>query len=77
EGMLKTGHKIAVYIYQKLLGVRGVFNSRLSYVQRTGNVYKLLISDSDGLNAIRALTSTERFISPAWSPRGTMVAVGS
>lgn len=74
EGMRKTGHKIADYIYQKLLGVRGVFNTRLSYVQRTGNVYKLLISDSDGQNAIPALTSKEPIISPAWSPSGTKVA---
>ncbi|MBI0326192.1 Tol-Pal system beta propeller repeat protein TolB [Burkholderia plantarii] len=74
EGMRKTGHKIADYIYQKLLGVRGVFSTRLSYVTRSGGKYRLLISDSDGENAVPALTSSEPIISPAWSPSGTKVA---
>jgi TolB protein len=70
----KTGHKIADYIYQKLLGTRGVFATRLSYVVRTGGKYQLQISDSDGQNAQAALTSPEPIISPAWSPDGTKVA---
>ncbi|KAF1052970.1 MAG: Protein TolB [Burkholderia gladioli] len=74
EGMRKAGHKIADYIYQKLLGVRGIFNTRLSYVTRVGGKYRLLISDSDGENAVPALTSSEPIISPAWSPSGTKVA---
>jgi peptidoglycan-associated lipoprotein len=69
-----AGHKIADYIYQKLLGVRGVFATRLSYVIKTGNRYQLQISDSDGQNARIALSSTEPIISPAWSPSGTKVA---
>ena len=74
EAMRKAGHKIADYIYQKLLGVRGAFNTRLSYVMKSGNSYRLLISDSDGANAIPALTSREPIISPVWSPSGTKVA---
>ncbi len=46
-----TAHKIADYIYEKLLGERGVFATRLSYVSKVGNRYQLLISDSDGQNA--------------------------
>ncbi|WP_175691434.1 Tol-Pal system beta propeller repeat protein TolB [Burkholderia anthina] len=75
DNSLRTaGHKIADYIYQKLLGVRGVFATRLSYVIKTGNRYQLQISDSDGQNARIALSSTEPIISPAWSPSGTKVA---
>ncbi|MEX3612375.1 MAG: Tol-Pal system beta propeller repeat protein TolB [Burkholderia sp.] len=74
ESMRKTGHKIADFIYQKLMGVRGVFSTRLSYVTRSGGKYRLLISDSDGENAVPALTSSEPIISPAWSPSGTEVA---
>lgn len=75
DGTLRTaGHKIADYIYQKLLGTRGVFATRLSYVIKTGNRYQLQISDSDGQNARIALSSTEPIISPAWSPSGTKVA---
>jgi TolB protein len=69
-----TGHKIADYIYEKLLGERGVFATRLSYVSRVGGRYQLLISDSDGQNAQVALTSNEPIISPSWSPDGGKVA---
>jgi TolB protein len=69
-----TAHKIADYIYEKLLGERGVFATRLSYVSKVGNRYQLLISDSDGQNAQIALTSTEPIISPSWSPDGRRVA---
>lgn len=69
-----TGHKIADYIYEKLLGERGVFATRLSYVSRVGGRFQLLISDSDGQNSQVALTSNEPIISPAWSPDGGKVA---
>lgn len=69
-----TAHKIADYIYEKLLGERGVFATRLSYVSRVGNRFQLLISDSDGQNSRVALTSNEPIISPSWSPDGAKVA---
>lgn len=69
-----TAHKIADYIYEKLLGDRGIFATRLSYVSKVGNRYRLLISDSDGQNPQVALTSSEPIISPAWSPDGGRVA---
>lgn len=74
SGLRMSAHKIADYIYQKLLGERGVFATRLSYVIRTGGHYQLQISDSDGQNAHIALSSPEPIISPAWSPDGTKVA---
>src|SRR5260370_26969710 len=39
-----TAHKISDSIYQKLLGSRGVFATRLSYVIKTGGKYQLQIS---------------------------------
>ncbi|MGO4808023.1 Tol-Pal system beta propeller repeat protein TolB [Cupriavidus sp. 2MCAB6] len=69
-----AGHKIADYIYEKLLGERGVFATRLSYVSRVGGRFQLLISDSDGQNSQVALTSNEPIISPSWSPDGSKVA---
>lgn len=74
SGLRMTAHKIADYIYQKLLGTRGVFATRLSYVVKSGNRYLLQISDSDGQNVHVALSSPEPIISPAWSPDGTKVA---
>ncbi|AQW32543.1 Tol-Pal system beta propeller repeat protein TolB [Ralstonia solanacearum] len=75
EGQLRlAAHEIADYIYQKLIGDRGVFATRLSYVSKVGRRYQLQISDSDGANPQIALTSNEPIISPSWSPDGTKVA---
>jgi len=74
SGLRMSAHKVADYIYQKLIGQRGVFATRLSYVTRTGGKYQLKISDSDGQNEHIALSSPEPIISPAWSPDGTKVA---
>ena len=51
SGLRMSAHKIADYIYAKLLGGRGVFATRLSYVIQTGGRYQLQISDSDGQDA--------------------------
>src|SRR5471032_939079 len=74
SGLRMSAHKVADYIYAKLLGDRGVFATRLSYVIKTGGRYQLQISDSDGQDARIALSSPEPIISPAWSPDGTKVA---
>lgn len=74
DGFRMAGHRISDYIYQTLLGTRGVFATRLSYVVKRGGKYVLTISDSDGQNERPALTSPEPIISPAWSPDGTKVA---
>jgi TolB protein len=74
NGLRMSAHKVADYIYQKLLGQRGVFATRLSYVTQSGGRYQLKISDSDGQNEHIALTSPEPIISPVWSPDGTKVA---
>jgi TolB protein len=74
SGLRMSAHKVSDYIYQKLLGIRGVFATRLSYVVKVGNRFQLQISDSDGQDAHIALSSPEPIISPAWSPDGTKVA---
>ncbi|WP_429498778.1 Tol-Pal system beta propeller repeat protein TolB [Robbsia andropogonis] len=73
-GLRMSAHKIADYIYEKLLGTRGVFATRLSYVIKANGRYQLQISDSDGQDANIALSSPEPIISPTWSPNGTKVA---
>ena len=69
-----TAHKIADDIYEKLLGVRGDFSTRISYVTKSGKEYRLEVADSDGDGAHIALRSSEPIISPAWSPDGRKVA---
>ncbi|MBC3807770.1 Tol-Pal system protein TolB [Undibacterium seohonense] len=72
--MRLTAHKIADDIYEKLTGIPGVFSTRIAYVTKAGNQYRLEISDADGEGVQVALTSKEPIISPIWSPDGIRVA---
>lgn len=69
-----AAHRIADDIYEKLIGVRGAFATRIAYVTKVGNEYRLEVSDSDGEDRKVALRSSEPIISPSWSPDGTKVA---
>jgi TolB protein len=69
-----TAHKIADDIYEKLIGVRGDFSTRVSYVTKSGKEFRLEVADSDGDGVHVALRSNEPIISPSWSPDGTKVA---
>jgi TolB protein len=74
DRMRVAAHKIADDIYEKLMGVRGAFATRIAYVTKVGNEYRLEVADSDGEGTQMALRSNEPIISPAWSPDGTKVA---
>ncbi|WP_395825761.1 Tol-Pal system beta propeller repeat protein TolB [Collimonas sp.] len=69
-----TAHKIADDIYEKLVGGRGAFATRIAYIIKAGKEYRLEVADSDGEGTQVALRSNEPIISPAWSPDGTKVA---
>jgi TolB protein len=69
-----TAHKIADAIYEKLTGERGVFGSRIAYINKIGKRYTLQVSDADGYNAQNVVSSSEPIISPAWSPDGSKMA---
>lgn len=71
-------HKMADQIYEKLTGVRGVFDTRIAYVT-VANVggrrqYKLIWADADGENPREIARSFEPLLSPAWSPDGKRIA---
>ena len=69
-----AGHQIADEIYEKILGVRGPFWTRIAYVKADGlgqgTRYKLVVADSDGYNEQVVVRSPEPLLSPAWSPDG-------
>jgi TolB protein len=69
-----AAHQIADDIYEKLIGVRGAFATRIAYVTKAGHQYHLEVADADGEGTQVALRSNEPIISPAWSPDGTKVA---
>jgi TolB protein len=69
-----SAHKIADDIHQKLLGVPGIFSTRIAYVTKAGKEFRLEIADADGENIQVALRSQEPIMSPSWSPDGTKLA---
>ncbi|MDR1310763.1 MAG: Tol-Pal system beta propeller repeat protein TolB [Burkholderiaceae bacterium] len=69
-----VAHKVADDIYEKLLGIKGIFSTRIAYVTRSGREYRLEVADADGEGKQVALRSNEPIISPSWSPDGTKVA---
>ncbi|KRA15001.1 MULTISPECIES: Tol-Pal system beta propeller repeat protein TolB [unclassified Lysobacter] len=73
-----AAHQIADAIYQKILGVRGAFYTRIAYVTANGTGrgadYVLKIADSDGFNPQPVVRSPEPLLSPAWSPDGNRLA---
>lgn len=69
-----AAHRIADTIYEKLIGDKGVFATRMAYVTKAGPRYSLVVADADGEGAKIALTSPEPIISPAWAPNGRELA---
>lgn len=68
-------HRIADDVYEKLTGVRGIFATRITYVEnRNPRDYRLVVADADGEDVHVAVRSNESIISPSWSPDGTKVA---
>ncbi len=78
QGMRDVAHQIADQIYEKILGVRGAFWTRIGYITANGtgrNInYALVVADSDGVNPQTIVRSREPLLSPAWSPDGRKLA---
>lgn len=73
--MRAVGHHISDLIYEKLTGDKGVFSTRIAYVNRLGKKqYRLIVADSDGYNEQNVLEQSEPIMSPAWSPDGSHLA---
>ncbi|MCB1564365.1 MAG: Tol-Pal system beta propeller repeat protein TolB [Lysobacteraceae bacterium] len=76
--MRDVAHQIADQIYEKILGIRGAFWTRIAYVTASGtgrNInYALMIADADGFNPTTVVRSKEPLLSPAWSPDGRQLA---
>ena len=70
----QAAHRIADHVYEKIIGDKGVFSTRIAYVTKSGQRFNLWVADSDGENAQSALSSPEPIISPAWSPNGAQLA---
>lgn len=73
-----ASHRIADAVYERILGVRGAFSTRIAYVAvdgpATARGYRLIITDADGANERVVFASPEPIMSPAWSPDGRSLA---
>lgn len=78
SALRNAAHKVSDVIYQKILGVRGAFATRIAYVAVDGvpptQRYQLIVADADGENAHLILDSRFPIMSPAWSPDGQWLA---
>jgi TolB protein len=78
SALRNAAHKVSDVVYQKILGVRGAFATRIAYVAVDGTPptqhFQLIVADADGENAHVVLESRFPIMSPAWSPDGQWLA---
>ncbi|MGH8055253.1 MAG: Tol-Pal system beta propeller repeat protein TolB [Stenotrophomonas sp.] len=78
NAMRDVSHQMADAIYEKILGVRGAFWTRIAYITASGSGanmrYALMVADSDGYNPQTIVRSAEPLLSPSWSPDGRKLA---
>jgi TolB protein len=76
--LLPASHRVADGIYERILGVRGAFATRIAYVAvegpPTARSYRLVVADADGANERIVFNSPEPIMSPAWSRDGRSLA---
>jgi TolB protein len=78
KALKRASHRVADAVYEKILGVRGAFATRIAYVAVDGPVnkrsYRLIVSDADGANERVVFASPDPIMSPSWSPDGKSLA---
>jgi TolB protein len=78
ESLKLASHRASDTIFEKILGMRGAFATRIAYVAvdgpAQGRRFRLIVADSDGANPRVVLQSGQPIMSPAWSPDGASLA---
>ncbi len=78
SALRNAAHRASDVIYEKILGIRGAFATRIAYVAVQGEPpaqsYQLIVADSDGENQRLILQSRFPLMSPAWSPDGQWIS---
>jgi TolB protein len=78
SALRNAAHRVSDAVYQKILGIRGAFATRIAYVAVDGEPpaqhYQLIVADADGANPHLILESRFPLMSPAWSPDGQWLA---
>ena len=78
NALRNAAHRVSDVIYEKVLGIRGAFATRIAYVAVSGQppaqTYQLIVADADGENQKLILQSRFPLMSPSWSPDGQWLA---
>jgi TolB protein len=74
-----TSHRIADMVFEEMTGIRGIFATRIAYISETrrtpeDRTFRLIVADSDGVNARTVAESSQPLMSPVWSPDGRRIA---
>lgn len=69
-------HAISDKVYETITGIRGIFSTKLVYIEafERPTKYNLMVSDIDGARPRQLLQSRYPILSPAWSPNGQRIA---
>jgi len=74
----RAAHSMANILYEEIIGVKGVFDTRFSYITSSGPLdqrrFSLELADIDGQNIERVLEIGRPILSPTWSPDGEQIA---
>jgi TolB protein len=77
-GLRLASHQVADMVFEKILGIRGAFATRIAYISVQGHLpaknFQLIVADADGENPRVVMQSNEPLMSPAWSPDGQSLA---
>ncbi|HWW31559.1 MAG TPA: Tol-Pal system beta propeller repeat protein TolB [Steroidobacteraceae bacterium] len=77
-GLRSASHQVADKVFEKILGIRGAFSTRIAYISVLGHLpaktFQLIVADADGENPRVIMQSNEPLMSPAWSPDGLSLA---
>jgi len=67
-------HRFADEILMALTGDRGVFDTKIAFVQVQGKIKEIYVSDFDGSNPVAVTRDQGLNLSPAWSSDGAQLA---
>jgi TolB protein len=74
----QLAHYVSDGIYEEITDLPGVASTKMLYVsevdQNSSQIFRLMMSDSDGMNEQVLLRSNKPIISPTWSPDSKSVA---
>lgn len=78
SGLRDIAHAISDSVYEKVTGIRGIFGTKMLYVQDlrkpSSSRFRLVYADVDGARPKTLLSSSEPILSPTWSPDGKRIA---